>query len=58
MRVILECDGDREMFQDIFCAMDDEFNINDNIFYTMDYEPNEKGVHCTKYGTITIKIEE
>ena len=57
MRVILEFDGDSEDFKMAFDAMDDQFDIGDSIFYQIDYDPNDVGVHTTEYGDIEITIE-
>lgn len=58
MKVILECKGDREMWQNIFTAKDEEFEICDSIFYEMDYDPDKRGIHRTEYGDMIISIIE
>ena len=58
MKVILECDGTKNRFQDIFTSMDDNFDINDSIFYAMDYDPDIVNIHHTEYGDIKITIEK
>ena len=57
MKVILECDGDGKIFEDIFTSIDDNFDINDSIFYAIDYEPNIVNVHHTEFGDMKITIE-
>ena len=58
MRVILECNGDRQTFQNIFTSMDDNDYIAYIIFYAMDYEPDIVNVHCTEFGDMKITIEK
>ena len=58
MKVILECNGDREVFQNIFTSMDGSFDINDSIFYAVDYNSNMVNVHCTEFGDMKITIEK
>lgn len=62
MKVILEFDGSEEDFERAFDSMDDDFNINDSVFWEIDYgtssvEPNESSYHRTKYGDIKITVE-
>lgn len=57
-RVILEYDGDTEDFKKAMDSMDDSFDLNDSIFYMLDYEPNSVNVHSTDHGFITLKYEQ
>lgn len=62
MKVILEFDGSEEDFERAFDSMDDNFNINDSIFYEIDYgsspdETRDCSIHRTEYGGIRIKVE-
>ena len=62
MKVILEFDGREEDFERAFDSMDDQFNINDSIFWEIDYgsNPDETrgySLHRTEYGDIKIKVE-
>ena len=62
MKVILEFDGSEEDFERAFDSMDDNFNINDSIFWEIDYGDNpDEGrghsLHRTQYGDIKIKVE-
>lgn len=62
MKVILEFDGSEEDFERAFDSMDDNFNINDSIFWEIDYGDNpDEGrgcsIHRTQYGDIRIKVE-
>lgn len=62
MKVILEFNGSEEDFERAFDSMDDEFNINDSIFWEIDYGDNpDEGrgysLHRTEYGDIKITVE-
>ena len=62
MKVVLEFDGSEEDFERAFDSMDDNFNINDSIFWEIDYgsNPDETrghSLHRTEYGDIKIKVE-
>ena len=60
MKVIMEFNGTVKDFQDAMCAMDEEFDLFDSIFYMMDYEPDddEVNVHRTEFGTIQLRVED
>lgn len=58
VRVILEFDGSEEDFERAFDSMDEQFNINDSIFWEIDYGSNsDHSLHRTEYGDIKIKVE-
>ena len=58
MKVILEFDGSEEDFERAFDSMDDQFNINDSIFWEIDYGDGKgAGFHRTEYGDIKITVE-
>ena len=62
MKVILEFDGSEEDFERAFDGMDDQFNINDSVFWEIDYggNPDETrgySIHRTEYGDIKITVE-
>lgn len=62
MKVILEFDGSEEDFERAFDSMDDNFNINDSVFWEIDYGSSSKetgdcSIHRTEYGDIKIKVE-
>ena len=62
MKVILEFDGSEEDFERAFDSMDDQFNINDSVFWEIDYgsNPDETrgySLHHTEYGDIKITVE-
>lgn len=58
MKVILEFDGSEEDFERAFDSMDDQFNINDSIFWEIDYGDGKgAGFHNTEYGNIKITVE-
>ena len=61
MKVILEFDGSEQDFERAFDSKDDNFYINDSIFYEIDYgdstEENSHSIHRTEYGDIRIKVE-
>lgn len=62
MKVILEFDGNSEDFERALDSMDENFNINDTIFWLLDYgvEPNKISgdcVHHTEYGDIKITAD-
>lgn len=58
MKVILEFNGSEEDFERAFDSMDDQFNINDSIFWEIDYGDGKgAGFHRTEYGDIKIKVE-
>lgn len=57
MRVILQFNGEVEDFERAFDAMDDQFDIGDNIFYELDYGDGTDGVHRTEFGDIEIVVE-
>lgn len=62
MKVVLEFDGSEEDFERAFDSMDDNFNINDSIFWEIDYGSNPDEIrghslHRTEYGDIKIKVE-
>lgn len=62
MKVILEFNGSEEDFERAFDSMDDQFNINDSIFWEIDYGDNPDGergysLHRTEYGDIKITVE-
>lgn len=59
LRLTMEWDGDAEDFEKAFDSMDDNFNINDTVFWLLDYgvEPDKiegSCVHHTEYGDIKI----
>ena len=56
MKVVLEFDGDEENFMRAFDSMDDNFNINDNVFWEICYG-EDGSYHCTEFGDIKIKVE-
>lgn len=63
MKVILEFDGSEEDFERAFDSMDDQFNINDSVFWEIDYggNPDETrgcSLHRTEYGDIKITVEK
>lgn len=68
MKVILEFDGSEEDFEHAFDSMDEQFNINDSIFWEIDYGESgrnlsrkesalAKSLHRTEYGDIKITVE-
>lgn len=61
MKVILEFDGSEQDFERAFDSKDENFYINDSIFYEIDYgdssEENGRSAHRTEYGDIKIKVE-
>lgn len=57
-RIILEYEGDVEDFERAMDSMDDNFELNDSIFYMLDYEPDLVSTHCTDHGVITLKYEQ
>ena len=57
-RIILEYDGDVKEFEKAIDSMDDNFGLNDSIFYMLDYEPNSVNTHSTNHGCITLKYEQ
>lgn len=63
MKVILEFDGSEQDFERAFDSKDDNFYINDSIFWEIDYhddsleDTGEYSIHRTKYGDIRIKVE-
>lgn len=58
MKVILEFDGSEEDFERAFDSMDDQFNINDSIFWEIDYGDGEgASFHNTEHGNIKITVE-
>lgn len=62
MKVILEFDGSEEDFERAFDSMDEQFNINDSVFWEIDYggNPDETrgySLHRTEYGDIKITVE-
>lgn len=58
MKVVLEFDGSEEDFERAFDSMDEQFNINDSIFWEIDYGDGEgAGFHNTEYGNIKITVE-
>lgn len=61
MKVILEFDGSEQDFERAFDSKDENFYINDSIFYEIDYGDssgeNGRSVHRTEYGDIKIKVE-
>ncbi len=58
MKVILEFDGSEEDFERAFDSTDDQFNINDSIFWVIDYGVGDgTDLHRTEYGDIKIKVE-
>ena len=64
MKVILEFDGSEQDFERAFDSKDDNFYINDSIFWEIDYhddsseDTGEYSIHRTKYGDIRIKVEK
>ena len=59
MKVILEFDGTPDNFEKAFDAIDDQFDIHDNVFYQIDNEErNTTGIHHTDYGDILITVME
>lgn len=46
------------LWQNVFTAKDDEFEICDSIFYQMDYDPDKRGIYSTEYGDMIISIIE
>lgn len=56
MKVILEFDGNEQDFERAFDSMDDQFNINDSVFWEIDYG-GEGSNHNTEYGNIHITVE-
>lgn len=57
-RVILEFNGTEDNFQKAMDAMDDMFDMNDSIFYMIDYDPDSENIHHTEYGDIIMRYEE
>lgn len=62
MKVVLEFNGSEEDFERAFDSMDEQFNINDSIFWEIDYgdNPDERrgySLHRTEYGDIKITVE-
>ena len=62
MKVILEFDGDVQDFERALDSMDENFAINDTIFWLLDYgvEPDEVSGDCkhhTEYGDIKITAD-
>ena len=56
MKVISEFDGSEEDFKRAFDSMDNNFNINDSVFWEIDYG-EDGSIHHTEYGDIKIKVE-
>ena len=59
MKVILEFDGSEEDFERAFDSKDENFYINDSIFYEIDCgdSSEDRAIHRTEYGDIKIKVE-
>lgn len=68
MKVILEFDGSEEDFERAFDSMDENFNINDSVFWEIDYGESGRNLsrkesalshstHHTEFGDIKIKVE-
>lgn len=57
MVVELKFDGSITDFEKAMCAMDDEFDFYDNLFYELDYG-GAGSVHHTEFGDIEIKAKE
>lgn len=60
MKVILEFDGSEQDFERAFDSKDENFYINDSIFYEIDYgdsSEEDRAIHRTEYGDIKIKVE-
>lgn len=59
MKVILEFDGSEQDFERAFDSKDENFYINDSIFYEIDYgdSSEDRAIHRTEYGDIKIKVE-
>lgn len=56
VKVILDFDGTLTDFQRAICAMDDEFDFYDSLFWEMDYG-GIGTTHNTPFGDIGITIE-
>lgn len=57
MKVILECDCDRETFERILTAQDDSFDLLDSIIWELDYGDGCSS-HNTEFGDIIITAED
>ena len=54
----LKFDGDKTQFKKALLEEDDDFDFFDDLFYMLDYEPNEKNYHHSKYGVIEMTLEK
>ena len=57
MTVELKFNGSITDFERAICAMDDQFDFYDNLFYELDYG-GAGSVHHTEFGDIEINIKE
>lgn len=63
IKVIMDFDGSEEDFERAFDSMDENFNINDSVFWLIDYgvERNKISgscIHHTEYGDIKITVDK